>query len=90
MPSCSVKIENLRNLGPKSAARLREIGIETRDDLEKRGVILAFLEVEAIYPRWSNLAFLWAMWGALHDCDWRELSEETKTKLRAALELESP
>lgn len=86
MPENSIPIAQLRNLGPKTAAKLSEIGIATRGDLEERGVVLAFLQIEGLYPRWAHIIFLWAMWGALNDCDWREISPETKAQLRAALE----
>jgi len=80
-----VPIENLRNLGPTSAAWLREIGVHTRADLERLGPALAYRLVQQRQSPNTNTSvnLLWAMAAALSDRDWRELSDAEKTKLRA-------
>ena len=86
MPSKSqeelgIPVENLRNLGHRSAAWLREINVHTRSDLERLGPVFAYRLVKQRQPN-TSLNLLWAMAGALADRDWRELSTNEKAKLR--------
>lgn len=77
-----VPVDKLRNLGSKSAQWLAEIGVYTQTDLVKMGAVEAYwlLKVQG-YP--VNLNMLWALYGALHDIGWNELSTETKTRLKS-------
>ncbi|QDU29464.1 hypothetical protein ETAA8_45740 [Anatilimnocola aggregata] len=75
-------IENLRNLGPKSASWLREVGITTISELERLGPSLAYRLVRAKQPK-ASLNLLWALAAGLKDQDWRDLSDREKEKLRA-------
>ena len=90
MPSASqadldTPIENLRNLGPASAAWLRDLGIQTRADLEDLGPAFAYQMVKRKQPSVS-LNLLWSMAAALMEKDWRELSEDEKAKLLGEVE----
>lgn len=78
-------IDNLRNLGPTSAAWLREVGIGTVDQLQKFGAVAAFRRVKQQFPG-ASLNLLWALAAGLDDKDWRKLSEEEKERLRQELE----
>ena len=82
MSSRDVKI---RNVGPKSAAWLRQVGVRTTEDLERVGPVEAFLKVKRAGFR-PSLNLLYSMAGALADCHWAELPEERKQALLAALE----
>ena len=77
----SFPIENLRNLGPASAAWLREVGITTIGELERMGAEAAYRLVKQHQPK-ASLNLLWALAAGLADRDWRELSEEQKEELR--------
>lgn len=79
-----IPIQNLKNLGPASAAMLREIGIETKADLERFGPALAYRLVKQHQPG-ASLNLLWAIAGALKDRDWRELSDHDKQALLQAV-----
>ncbi|WP_419797990.1 MAG: TfoX/Sxy family DNA transformation protein [Terasakiella sp.] len=79
------KIINLINIGPKTEVWLREIGIETEDDLRKRGVIPAYIELKARNPQTINLMMLWAMQGALMGLNCLHLPEEIKQSLKDEL-----
>ena len=74
-------VVNLRNLGPTSAQWLREIGVHTRDDLERVGPVLAY---QLVRQRQSDtsLNLLWAMVGALLDKDWQDLTAAEKERLK--------
>ncbi len=74
----------IRNVGPKSAAWLRQIGVRTTEDLNRIGPVEAFLKVKRAGFR-PSLNLLYAMAGAMADCHWAELPEERKQELLAAL-----
>lgn len=77
-------VESLKNLGPTTADWLHQVGVHTRADLERVGAASTFrllLDREAT----ASLNLLWALHGALHEIDWREVSEQEKAKLRAAV-----
>lgn len=82
MSSRDVKI---RNVGPKSAAWLRQVGVRTTEDLVRVGPVEAFLKVKRAGFR-PSLNLLYSMAGALADCHWADLPEERKQELIAALE----
>jgi len=75
----------IRNVGPKSAAWLRQIGVRTTEDLSRVGPVEAFLKVKRAGFR-PSLNLLYAMAGALADCHWADLPEEKKQELLAGLE----
>ncbi|MAT70569.1 MAG: hypothetical protein CMJ58_13710 [Planctomycetaceae bacterium] len=76
--------EKLRNIGPVSAAWLAAVGVASREDLQRLGPVVAFARVRRVQPR-ASLNLLWALEAALADCDWRELTPETKSRLRDEL-----
>jgi hypothetical protein len=53
-------------------------------DLDRLGPVNAFRLVKQKHPQ-AHLNLLWAMAAGLKDLDWRELSDEDKEKLRAAV-----
>lgn len=77
-------IENLRNLGPASAAWLREAGIGTIDQLRRFGPVTAYRLVKQQQPA-ASLNLLWALAAGLENKDWRELSDDEKDELRDKL-----
>ena len=77
--------DKIRNVGPKSAAWLRQIGVRTLDDLRRVGPIDAFMKVKRAGFR-PSLNLLYAMQGALDDCHWADLSEDVKAGLVLAAE----
>jgi hypothetical protein len=76
----SEPIDNLRNLGPTSAAWLREAGIRTIADLEYYGPVTAYQLVKRRRLE-ATLNLLWALEAGLSGKDWRELSEDDKKRL---------
>lgn len=77
--------EKIRNVGPKSAAWLRQVGVRTIEDLRAVGVIETFLKVKRAGFR-PSLNLLYAMQGALDDCHWADLPDGTKASLVQAAE----
>ena len=74
-------VGNLRNLGPTSAASLREAGIATVEELRRLGPVVAYQLVRNAQPNVSR-NLLWAIAAGLDNRDWRELTAEEKAKLQ--------
>lgn len=75
----------IRNVGPKSAAWLRQVGVRSLDDLRSTGVVETFMKVKRAGFR-PSLNLLYAMQGALDDCHWADLAEDVKASLVLAAE----
>ena len=73
----------LRNIGPKSAAWLRQVGLRTQEDLESVGAVEAFIRVKRAGFR-PSLNLLYALEGALLDCHWQQLPEARRGELLVA------
>ena len=77
MPTATPK---LRNIGPKSAAWLRQVGLRTEADLVAVGPVEAFMRVRrAGFKPTMNL--LYALEGALCDCHWQDVPELRRLQL---------
>jgi len=81
----SDRIEDIRNLGPKSAWVLKEAGIESQTALRELGAVDAYKRVKFQFPRYASLNLLWALEAGLRDMDWRALSDEDKAALKSEL-----
>lgn len=77
--------DKLRNVGPKSAAWLRQVGLHTREDLEAAGPVEAYMRVRRAGFR-PSLNLLYALEGALLDCHWQEVPDERRKELVEAAE----
>tara|TARA_B100000676_G_scaffold191376_1_gene188169 strand:+ start:600 stop:872 length:273 start_codon:yes stop_codon:yes gene_type:complete len=80
------RLEDVRNLGPKSAWVLREAGIETQTALRELGAVEAYRRVKFQFPRYASLNLLWALEAGLRGTDWRALTGEDKAALLRELE----
>lgn len=77
--------EKMRNIGPKSAAWLRQVGLRSRADLEATGALEAFMRVKRAGFK-PSLNLLYALEGALLDCHWQEVPEQRRSELVQAAE----
>ena len=75
----------LRNIGPKSAAWLRQVGLRTLDDLAAAGPVEAYMRVRRAGFR-PGLNLLYAIEGALNDTHWQEVPDARRVELVAAAE----
>ena len=73
----------IRNVGPKSAAWLRQVGVRTQEDLLKLGPVDAFMKVKRAGFR-PSLNLLYSLAGAIENCHWADLPDERKAELVAA------
>jgi hypothetical protein len=76
--------KQLRNVGPKLAAKLVEADIDSPQKLRKLGAKRAFKKMYARGDSYGdyNAAYLYALEGAIRDCDWLEIPEETKLEYK--------
>jgi hypothetical protein len=75
----------IRNVGPKSAAWLRQVGVRSQDDLERLGAVESFMKVKRAGFK-PSLNLLYALEGALANCHWADLPAERKAALLLAAE----
>lgn len=72
--------DKLRNVGPKSGAWLRQVGVRSLSDLEDIGALEAYMRVKRAGFR-PSLNLLYALEGALLDCHWQDIPEERRSEL---------
>ena len=77
--------DKLRNIGPKSAAWLRQVGLRTREDLASVGAVDAFMRVKRAGFK-PSLNLLYALEGALLECHWQEIPDARRVELVAQAE----
>lgn len=70
----------LRNIGPKSAAWLRQTGIRSQEDLEAVGALAAYVRVKRAGFK-PSLNLLYALEGAILGCHWQEIPDERRSEL---------
>ncbi len=75
----------LRNIGPKSAAWLRQVGLHTPEALAEAGPVGAFMRVKRAGFK-PSLNLLYALEGALLDCHWQEVPDARRVQLVAEAE----
>lgn len=73
----------LRNIGPKSAAWLRQVGLRTRDDLAAAGPVEAFMRIKRAGFK-PSMNLLYSIEGALLDCHWQDVPDDRRKTLVAA------
>ena len=79
----STEQEKLRNIGPKSSAWLRQVGLRTRADLDAIGAVEAFMKVKRAGFK-PTLNLLYSIEGALRGCHWQEIPEGRRSELVVA------
>lgn len=81
-------ISAMRNLGPACEADLNAAGITTAGQLIALGAEDAFIKMliarrqRGGTTKCCNAAYLYALYGAIHDIDWRNLPETQKTAFK--------
>ncbi|AVP99493.1 transcriptional regulator [Ahniella affigens] len=70
----------IRNIGPKSAAWLRQVGVRTEEEVKTLGAIEVYFKVKKAGFK-ASLNLLYALEGAVLDCHWTEVSNERRSEL---------
>lgn len=76
--------DQLKNVGPRLAERLISVGIDTPDKLREMGAKKAFEKMYESGDAYGdyNAAYLYALEGAIRDCDWLNIPENIKSKYK--------
>ena len=77
--------DKMMNVGPKSAAWLRQVGIRSREELVSHGAVGAFVKIKRAGFR-PSLNLLYALEGALLECHWQQLPEARRGELLIAVD----
>lgn len=77
--------DKLRNIGPKSAAWLRQVGLRTHEDVAAVGPVEAFMRIKRAGFK-PTLNLLYSIEGALVGCHWQEVPEARRAQLVAEAE----
>lgn len=72
----------LLNIGGKSAAWLRQVGLRTHDDVASIGALEAFVRVKRAGFK-PSLNLLYALEGALVGCHWQQVDINRRAELAA-------
>ena len=74
----------LKNVGPKLAEKLIKANIDTPDKLREIGAKKAFNILYADGDSYGdfNAAYLYALEGAIRDCDWLAIPQEIKEEYK--------
>jgi DNA transformation protein len=75
----------MRNIGPKSAAWLRQVGLHTAGDLQAAGALEAYMRIRRAGFK-PSMNLLYALEGALLDRHWQEVPDARRAELVAAAE----
>ena len=78
-PNKRDELTKLKNIGPKSAARLREAGIGSREQIAELGAVEVYRRLRQHYP--ASLTMLWALQGALLGLPYNQMPTEIKAAL---------
>ncbi|MCU6498584.1 TfoX/Sxy family protein [Rugamonas sp. A1-17] len=78
-------VAQLKGLGPKSSAILRDVGITTAEELRARDPFQVYALLKSNDPS-TSLNFLYAIIGAIEDVHWREIKLSRKTEILLRLE----
>ena len=76
--------KQLRNVGPKLAAKLIEARIDSPEKLRQIGAKKAFEKMYAAGDFYGdfNAAYLYALEGAIRDCDWLKIPNKIKQEYK--------
>jgi len=76
--------DSLRNVGPKTAEQLLAIGIDTPEKLRETGAEEAYVAMleSGVTCGKPHSAYLYALYGAITDTDWRRIPEDKKQELK--------
>lgn len=81
--SLPLRLEDLPNIGTKTAEALRNIGISSPADLEKIGVKEAYVRLRLKNPERDICAcVLYSLYGALKGIPWNKIPEKKKIEFR--------
>ena len=88
-PADNRRISEMRNLGPACERDFNAAGIFTAEEVKRLGVEETFMQMligrikQGRAAKCCNAAYLYAIHGAIHDIDWRNVPEAKKAEYKA-------
>lgn len=81
------KLTDLKNIGPKIAGRLNEVGIFSEEELRFYGAIEAHKMIKKNHPNETLPVcyYLYSFEGALCNTHWNEIGEKRKEELKRGI-----
>ena len=78
------ELTELMNIGPKLAARLRQVGLRDEVELRRAGAVDAHRRIAEAFPEETLPVcyYLYSFEGALRDQHWDDIGAEKKRKLK--------
>ena len=73
----------IEKIGPKTAARLRQVGIDSVEELAAIGAVEAYKRLKLAFPQDISLNALYGMQALLLGIHWTALTPEMKAELKA-------
>lgn len=93
MPSALVQnntpISAMRNLGPAVEEDLKAAGVTSAEQIKALGVEATFEKMlqgrlkRGRSAKCCNALYLYALYGAIHNADWRDVPEDMKNRFKA-------
>ena len=80
------ELSKLKGLGPKSEKSLNEIGVYTKQDLERIGAVKIFIKLKNECSTKPSLNFLYALVGAIENKHWADIAKSERSRLLMELE----
>lgn len=76
--------KELKNIGPVMAKKLVKIGVDSPAKLRKMGARKVFLKLydEGQFCSKYHAAYLYALEGAIRNCDWRAIPKKLKNECK--------
>lgn len=84
----SETVSSMRNLGPVVEKDLKAVGITTAAQVRRLGPKNAFVRMldgrlrSGRSAACCNAAYLYSLYGAIHDVDWRDIPEQKKREFK--------
>jgi DNA transformation protein and related proteins len=80
----ATQLHEMLNIGPVTAQMLIDVGITTPEQLTEIGAIDAWKRLRSAFGSQISVIGLYALYGALTQTHWNQLSAEEKLQLREA------
>jgi DNA transformation protein len=75
------KLLKLINVGPKTIGWLHEVGVHSREDLERLGSVEVYKRMKELHPDKVTLNALWGLEAALLNMSYTMLPQEVNDEL---------
>lgn len=78
-------ISKARNLGPVTQDILKQLKINSLEELKKRDPVDVYMEMQ-VKGYFVTRNMLWGLYGAIEDIDWREIPDKVRVEMEAKVE----